>query len=84
MGIYEAIKSILEAFQTPVMTVQNSHAPSNGIIQYTDFKPHYLLNENSFRDKIYRNRYSIHCGIFYLVLMRFYSKFFLPKMYTRT
>ena len=42
MGIYEAIKSILEAFQIPVMKVQNSHAPSNGIIQYTDFKPHYL------------------------------------------
>ena len=42
MGIYQAIKSILEAFQIPVMKFQNSHAPSNGIIQYTDLKPHYL------------------------------------------
>ena len=40
MGIYEAIKSILEAFQIPVMKVQNLHALSNGIIQYTDLKPH--------------------------------------------
>jgi hypothetical protein len=84
MGIYEAIKSILEAFQIPVMKVQNLHAPSNSIIQYTDFKPHYLWNESSFRDKVYRNRYSIHCRIFYLVLMRFSSKFILPKMYIRT
>jgi hypothetical protein len=64
-----------------LMKFQNSHAPSKGIIQYTDFKPHYLWNESSFWDKVYRNRYSSHCRIFYLVLMWFYSKFFLPKMY---
>jgi hypothetical protein len=45
------------------------------------FKPHYLWNERSFWDKVYRNRYCSHCRIFYLVLMWFYSKFFLPKMY---
>jgi hypothetical protein len=42
MGIYEAIESILEAFQIPVMKFKNLHAPSNSIIQYTDLKPHYL------------------------------------------
>jgi hypothetical protein len=38
MGIYEAIKCISEAFQIPVMKVQNLHAPSNGIIQYTGMR----------------------------------------------
>jgi hypothetical protein len=84
MEVYEAIKSILEAFQIPVMKFQNSHAPSNGIIQYTDFKPHYLWHESSFRDKVYRNGYSSHCRILYLVLMWFYSKLSCQKMNIRT
>jgi hypothetical protein len=32
MGVYEAIKSILEAFQIPVMKVENLHVPRNSII----------------------------------------------------